>query len=289
MTVKRQFNEGKSCDAIISRIEAREGAVRANIRFPEKENHTAPVEVVCEIGGKKYAFEHTGIEPFSGHVKLQKEASSKLQPIKDALVGYLPQSERFVLLIPAKALEGLNGRSLDNAQRNLIDWIKQVGPSLQIAAIGRYITPIQKVFLRDVPFEVSLHRSATGGHPGSFNIIHEVATVEEQRFERIQSGYAKKVPKLEQWRQESRARSILIFEDNDIQLTNPQLVADAVMRIEQESSQKPDEIYLVTTCIDDPWYIWALRIDNDNYYSLCAVQRSMTEVNPNGLHDLTQR
>lgn len=287
---KNKFNEGKSCDAVISLIEAREGAVRMNVRFPDKEDRVKPQpEVVCEIGGQIYAFEHTCIEPFSGHYKLQQEASRKLQPIRDALDGNLPPGERFQLHIPAKAMEGLKGRGLEKVQRSIVDWVIHVGPSLQIAAIGRYITPIQKVLLCDFPFEVSLRRSATDGRPGSFNIIHEVATVEEQRFERIQSGYNKKVPKIEQWRQDSGARSILIFEDNDNQLTNPPLVADAVIRIEQESLQKPDEIYLVTTSIDDTWYISALRINNDSYYSLCATQRSMTEVNPNGLHDLTQR
>jgi hypothetical protein len=80
----------------------------------------------------------------------------------------------------------------------------------------------------------------------------------------------------------------LILEDNDIQLTNSQLIADTIARIEQEANEeKPDEIYLVDTSIDAPWCVWALRIGSEDYYALCASQKSMTEVNPRCLVDVT--
>ena len=44
------FNEGKACDAILRRLEAREVRARRNVRFPERDQHLAPVELVCEIG-----------------------------------------------------------------------------------------------------------------------------------------------------------------------------------------------------------------------------------------------
>jgi len=67
------FNEGKACDGVLRRLEKREGATRANGRWPEREHHAAPVEFVCSIGARTFAVEHTGIEPFEGFMRLQNE------------------------------------------------------------------------------------------------------------------------------------------------------------------------------------------------------------------------
>ncbi|MFZ1961406.1 MAG: hypothetical protein WAU63_09185 [Methylovirgula sp.] len=68
------FNEGKACDAVIHVLEAREGEMRQDVRFPERERHTAPIELTCRIGGQLFALEHTGIEPFAGHMQMEAEA-----------------------------------------------------------------------------------------------------------------------------------------------------------------------------------------------------------------------
>jgi hypothetical protein len=71
MALSLRFHEGKACDAIIRRIEQRERAVRQSLRSPEHERHLAPIELACEIDGQLFAFEHTGIEPFAGHLRLE--------------------------------------------------------------------------------------------------------------------------------------------------------------------------------------------------------------------------
>jgi hypothetical protein len=63
-----KFNEGLACEAIVRRLESRDQRVRANVRFPEKEQHAFSVEATFEIGDQLYAMEHTGIEPFEGHI-----------------------------------------------------------------------------------------------------------------------------------------------------------------------------------------------------------------------------
>jgi hypothetical protein len=83
-----RFNEGKACDAIICHIEAREGHIRQSLRFPEKEGHNAPIELACSIGGQLYAFEHTGIEPFEGHIEI--EAKAHFQPLRTMFPGKIP-------------------------------------------------------------------------------------------------------------------------------------------------------------------------------------------------------
>ena len=74
-SARLQFHEGNACDAVVRYLERREGAARANLRFPERERHPAPVELLCAIGGHLFALEHTGIEPFAGYMQLQREAA----------------------------------------------------------------------------------------------------------------------------------------------------------------------------------------------------------------------
>jgi len=62
------YNEGKVCDAIVRYPEARHGVHRAELHSPEEEHHSDPVELVWKLASQPYALEHTGIEPFEGHV-----------------------------------------------------------------------------------------------------------------------------------------------------------------------------------------------------------------------------
>jgi hypothetical protein len=62
------FDEGRASKAIVHHLEEREKGARADLRWPEKEGHPHPVEAVFTIGDQLYALEHTGIEPFDGHV-----------------------------------------------------------------------------------------------------------------------------------------------------------------------------------------------------------------------------
>jgi|SRR5271165_4834197 len=81
--------------------------------------------------------------------------------------------------------------------------------------------PFTKVRPPGVPFEVSLHRFLPAAPlPGHFQIKHEISgNLEEAREVRLREACAKTFPKLEAWRQKSGARTVLILEDNDLQLT----------------------------------------------------------------------
>jgi hypothetical protein len=61
-----RFNEGKACDAILRRL-----------------------ELACEIGDRLFAIEHTGIEPFAGHMQLEAEPGVHFRPIETMVAGHL--------------------------------------------------------------------------------------------------------------------------------------------------------------------------------------------------------
>jgi hypothetical protein len=91
-------NEGKACDAVIRRIEDREGSSRYDVSLPELERHAAPVEIACMIGERQFAFEHTRIEPFDGHIRLQSDAMVHFKPVEERLAEGLPQTESLHLI-----------------------------------------------------------------------------------------------------------------------------------------------------------------------------------------------
>jgi hypothetical protein len=200
MASRLRFNEGKACDAVIRRIEVREGAQRQNLRSPERERHAAPIELVCHIGGKLFAIEHTGIEPFAGHMQLEAEAATHFKPIEAMVAGALPATEHFELHIPLKATQGLKGAAIRRIHDVLVPWIVATAPTLPIARLGRYVTPIQPVSLPGVPFEVSLHRTTTEGFPARFSIRHIMSgDPQAERLKRMREAYQRKSPKLTAW------------------------------------------------------------------------------------------
>ena len=89
-----------------------------------------------------------------------------------------------------------------------------------------------------------------------------------------------------EWKRSYNARTVLVLEDADIQLTNHQLVADALSRAEKARTDKPDEIYLVSTFLDNPWYVTCLRREGKSYYD---DGERFWEVDPKSLQPLTAK
>jgi hypothetical protein len=285
----RPFNEGKACDAVIRRIEMLMHASRTNVRFPEREGHSAPVELTCNIGDRLFAFEHTGIEPFQGHIRLMKDMWSFSQPIEYRLAGKLPTTEVFELHVPLQSIQQVPGRGLRRIQDALVDWIAKEAPALPVAPYGRYVTPIQLVAVPGVPFKVSLHRMSAHSLQGKLSIrILLDDRLEIERLDRIRAGYQKKVGKLAAWKAKG-VRTVLILESSDIQLTNAQRVADALAEIEQSYIDKPDEVYLIDSEIPSSWWLWVMRIGARGYYELSQAGECLTEITPDTLDDLTKR
>jgi hypothetical protein len=132
-------------------------------------------------------------------------------------------------------------------------------------------------------------RCQTGGCPGSFRVIHVVSfDLEEARSIRIREACERKFPKLAAWKEHHDVRTVLILEDNDIQLTNPQHVYEALALVERVVPNKPDEIYLVMTC-SVPWWVWRLRVGDRSYYEFNEPGERAWEINPRTLAALTNR
>jgi len=285
MTATDRSNEGKACDAILRDIEARTGAKRRDLFFPEKTHSVGPIELVCAVGAQLYAFEHTRIEPFAGHIQLEAEAKRHFHPITGRVASQLPADSRFEIHVPAGAMLGLSDRAARPIQDALVQWILATAPNLSTARPGHYDLPIEKVTLPGVPFAVSLHRWPREGFPFPFVIQHSViGDVEAGRRDRLQTAYNRKIPKLQQWKT-AGARTILILEEDDIFLTNHFNVADALAQVETSRTDRPDEVYLLSV-FTSMWLITRLRLDDRTLYDL-PVDDRFWETQPSALLNLT--
>jgi hypothetical protein len=283
----KPFNEGRACDAVIRYLERRESAIRSHVRFPERERHAAPIEVAFELAGTLFAMEHTGIEPFEGHTELQVTAPVAVHPIAQAVEGKLSDTEDFELHLPAGALGGLGRKRLEEVHRLIALWIISTWPSLSIAPIGRYDTSVQWSSVAGVPFKVKLHRTVGVVRPGSLQIVHVVGGVESSREARIRAALEKKLPKLARWKQDANARTVLVLEQNDIQLTNVHLVTDALLKVETSAGEIADEVYLVTSTIA-PWWVHFLRVGSRTYFDLTDPDDRAWEIDPSSLSAITE-
>jgi hypothetical protein len=283
------FNEGKVCDAIVRRIEARANGTRAGLRWPEQERHAFPIEVAFTIGAQLFAMEHTGIEPFKGHVQMDAEADRLFKPIVDALKNALGTAAVFELMIPANSLQGRKMTEVRGIQQALIDWVKATAPTIPPQRYGDY-KKIGRVMIPGVPFAVSFCRFEPALVPGHyFQLTHLVRNGEQLRKDRIRQAVDRKFPKLRAWKRNDNARTILVLEDNDIQLTNQAIVTETYLPLAMARSDRPDETYLVVSCIE-PWHAWPILIGDKSYFDFAQSGDAQDwPIDPARLTPLTSR
>jgi hypothetical protein len=284
------LNEGKACDAIIRHIEARANAQRANMRLhdehPERDRR---VELTFEIGTSLYAMEHTGIEPFPDFMRMNRDSRRLLEPIERGVSAALAPKEILELHIPVGALTALSNKELRRIQDALVRYVIMAAPRVPVRSYADYIGDLNPVTPPGVPFSMRLYRFHSLGSPARFQVVHNLKGDRKAlRADRIRLSCEKKFSKLAVWKA-AGARTIFVMEDNDIQLTNPSVVADAFLSIAMARNDRPDETYMLMTCTD-PWYAWPILIDNVTYFDFAQRYHPIhVEIDPAGLTPVTPR
>jgi hypothetical protein len=223
-----KFNEGRACDAIIRHLEVRAGVQRSNVRLHDNDpQRDRNVELTFDLGGDFYAMEHTGIEPFSDFMRMNREAYRLFEPIIIAVSAAVPPNEVFELHIPAGVLTRRKKRDLKNIQDTLVRFILDGAPKLPLRRYADW-RGVEPDVPPGVPFAVKLFRFASSVDLiGRCQLRHVLAgDVELLRADRIRKVCDEKFPKLAKWKASHNARTVLILEDNDIQNTNEAIVAE---------------------------------------------------------------
>jgi hypothetical protein len=287
----RPFNEGKALDAVIRHLEARECSARSDLRFPELDGRGAPVELVCMLGPQLFAFEHTGVEAFHGQLQMDADAEKLLVPLMRRLTAAINTNDHLMLDVPVDATVGLKSSDVPLVRDSIERWALATAPTLQATHRGSRETPT-KGKPQGVPFEVSLHRFETTDGPtkGQVSFRRIVAfDVEKARAPRLQQAYDDKLGKLSAWKSDFGARTVLILEESDIALTNHHLVAAAALAVERSTTNRPDEVYLLSTATKGGWSLMCIRCDTRTHYDVDDPVQNIWEVDPDTLKSLTNR
>jgi hypothetical protein len=123
---------------------------------------------------------------------------------------------------------------------------------------------------------------------GKLHVVHVASDIEDRRLERVIIALKKKMPKLAAWKRDVGAQTVLVLEENDIQLTNCHLVTDAVLKSEALLGRAADEIYLVTTSFE-PWQVHFVRAGDRSYFDLTNPDERSWDAVPSQLLSLTGR
>jgi hypothetical protein len=241
--------------------------------------------LTCTIGDRLFAFEHTVVEPFEGQIAI--EARAHFQPLRDSFYGKLPEGEYYDLHVPAGATLGLKKARIDQLVSTLTNWIDREGPKLELAPIGLMGRPVERDADDRVPFKVKLYRVALPGVAGQLSVAHLVDRARESMAKRIRRVCVEKFPKLAVWKTLG-ARTALILESSDDQLTNPENVARAFIFAEKSIASKPDEIYFLISAFA-PWWVWQIRVDARSFFELEDPDERGWETDPTSLTQVTAR
>lgn len=275
---------------MIQYLEARHSATRTDVHLRDIGSETAPdarVEMTFRLSGRLYAIEHTGIEPFDGFMAHQNRAADLFEPIAKAATAALGELLVLGVVIELHVpIDGLIGRKTSDVraiQAALVERIAATTPALPARRYAEYRGTLTTAQPEGVPFSVSVVRfDGLPSLPGSIQIKHLASGAAQQRTDRIARACGKKFPKLARWKQSADARTILVLEDNDVQLTNEAVVADTCLPIARGRSDAPDETYLVSTW-SLPWHGWPLLVDGRDLFDFAQAEHPICfEVDTNG-------
>jgi hypothetical protein len=95
--------------------------------------------------------------------------------------------------------------------------------------------------------------------------------------------------RLAAWKDNEKAKTVLVLEQNDIQLTNPSIVADTFLPLALAKADRPDETYLVASCLS-PWYAFPVLIGDKSYFDFAKSDEvALWEFDPASLEAMTKR
>ena len=256
-------NETRACEAVVRILEKDFGVRRRDVTFPETDGSGPPVEMRLILGNRRFAIEHTLIEPFPEAVRLGREFQELTAGIFAELDGHMPPPGVYGLLFPLDSTSGRHRRTHERLRETIIDWVRAAANELHAAAPsredrhrrpngyeGERRTTIEGL---DLVLRRRVHWSESGRHDGRlFPARIAGEDLEARRSVRLETALERKLGKLMKCRQQGD-RTVLILENTDITLTNHVLVAEALGELLATREDSPDHIFIVDTTIPERW------------------------------------
>lgn len=285
---KSPDNEGKCCDAVVRFFEEMEGCTRTDLRFPEHEKHPTPfelaepVDLVCIIGKTRYAIEHTKLQSYPKQIHDGVHFSNALHELELQLWGQLPKFGWFMLVVPAKAFDGVKINKVQRIKDIIVAWVVRAAPTMTLSTSG-YAGLTET--LNGVPFDVSLYAIAGSlGSLGELKIArYAPPDVDAQRLDEMGKTLTKKLPELKAW-SEKGFNTVLVLEVEDISLANHGKALEGLKHHLPWQGCFPDYIFFVYA-IGSPWIIQTLVV-NRSFPTDIFEWPSYRQFNPEELNDI---
>ncbi|NEJ21026.1 hypothetical protein GR247_12710 [Rhizobium leguminosarum] len=256
-------NEERICEAIIRLFERKVGQKRADPIRPEKDHSGPPVEVRVMIGDRRYAIEHTLVEPFENFIQIGNRFSKFVREILDALKGTMPGPGIYQLSFPIDPTAEHKGAALAALRQPIIDWVRAAAEEMFQECPERedrnwrphgykgmreiHIGGLHLILVRN------MHWSMRTKHDGFFDIARRTdGDLEPARQARIRTALTKKLPKLLTCGGEGDV-TILVLEFSDIALTHHVFIAQALEHLIAQGVTMPDQVFIADTTQSRPW------------------------------------
>jgi hypothetical protein len=253
-----KFNEGKSLDAVLKILEARHGGTRSGLIRDTPGNRG--IELVCMVGDRRFALEHTIIEPFEDN---QRDNIAFERVFDDAVEGDVAQLLKpylaYTATVDVYAFDEKHRKDLVAIRQDLLNWIRGSIPHLPEPTTFAETALYGEPPATPVRIKLACHRS--NGLGGRL-IAQRFAPpdLEQLRDKRLLKALHDKGPKLRAAKT-AGTTTILILENIDIALTNESVVSDAIDRLGRDLPYMPDDIYLVGTYIPSRFYVTQVRVE----------------------------
>jgi hypothetical protein len=269
-------NERKACDAVARSLEHMARLKRMNAHSPEDDGIGPPVEYVFNLGpNRRYALEHTIVEAFEGQIHTGVDFGAFIAPIQAAVDLQLPHPGLYRLTFPIDPSRGLKPKTRAKVQAEIVEWVKLKATELHAECPEQPAKSFKprghEAYRRETVAGINLlfNRETGWWMPDQAKgrlLISRFAPqdYDELRRERIANALDKKLPKLQAWKT-AGARSVLVLENGDISLSNHAIILDATEHALQGRGDRPDEVWLVDTTIEQEWTVWCLMRDGVSF------------------------
>ena len=274
--MKNPDNEGMVCDAVVRFIEKRTGAIRTQIRYPERDGVGPQVELRLKLDVQEYAIEHTKIESFEHQIKSGVIIDKILDHFKKNLPVPFPSPAYYELQYPIDICFPTGKAKRKRALNNLVEWIctneKVLRERNRNRPMRPYLPWVADEFVRGTPagfnctFELLcwLDAARIRRKPGALwmrPIIPEV--LEPLLRKRLMRAFTDKCPKLQRCKAEG-ARTVLVLESSDNALMHYEFRGDLLPELLAKHTDAPDEIFLVLTHTN-LWWVWPIKCDDGHW------------------------
>jgi len=249
------IRESKCLDATIRLLEQHLMSVRSQFVSPELDINVPPsmrIDGLVHIGERKFALEHTLVEPFEGFTSsgvITRKAETELRKLLHRLnlsVGIdvlLPAS--WGEIIPKGAARHRLLEDISNRIRARQAEIESMSDDDRTMVLGE---------VRGVPVRVARNPFVPAEDGDKSTCIVLVANNnQKQRFSRIERSLCTKVPKLEKW--ERDCETVLILENTDIALTNVHSISDVLKDRWQTEESIPCDFVIFVNASHSTWRI----------------------------------